>query len=125
MQQNEFDRFADEYHSLHARSVRISGEDPEYFHRYKVRDAAALVRDELPVPSILDFGTGVGNSLPFLREYFGSCRIVGTDVSRRSLDLARSRFESLAELRHFDGRRLPCDDGEFGMAFAACVLTFR
>jgi ubiquinone/menaquinone biosynthesis C-methylase UbiE len=122
MQPSEFDRFADEYHSVHAQNIRLSGEDPAYFARYKARMAALLARAGLPVPSLLDFGTGVGNSLPFLHEEFPACRLTGVDVSRRSLDVARERFGDIAELIEFDGSHLPGTDGGFGLALAACVF---
>jgi SAM-dependent methyltransferase len=122
MKESEFDRFADEYHSLHAQNIRLSGEDPIYFAQYKARDAARITQATLPVPAILDFGTGVGNSLPHLREHFREPRLVGLDVSRRSLQVSQARFGDLAEFRHFDGGTIPAEDGEFGMAFAACVF---
>ena len=34
----EFDKFADEYHNLHQENIRITGENPEYFAEYKIRD---------------------------------------------------------------------------------------
>jgi SAM-dependent methyltransferase len=122
MQPSEFDRFADEYHSVHAQNIRLSGEDPTYFARYKARDAADIARGAMEMRKVLDFGTGVGNSLPFLHEYFPDCRITGVDVSRRSLDVARTRFADIAELLEFDGRTLPAADGSFGLALAACVF---
>ncbi|MBB5503094.1 hypothetical protein [Paraburkholderia sp. MM5384-R2] len=36
----EFDSFADEYLSLHARNIAASGEAPEFFAEYKIRDIA-------------------------------------------------------------------------------------
>jgi SAM-dependent methyltransferase len=122
MQPSEFDRFADEYHSVHAQNIRLSGEDPSYFARYKAREAASIARGRLPVARLLDFGTGVGNSLPFLHEEFPDCRLTGVDVSRRSLEVARERFGGIAELSEFDGRHIPVPDGEFGLALAACVF---
>ena len=122
MQPSEFDRFADEYHSVHAQNIRLSGEDPSYFARYKARDAATFARDHLPVQRVLDFGTGVGNSLPFLHEEFPACQLTGVDVSQRSLEVARERFGNMAELVAFDGKHIPGADGIFGLALAACVF---
>ena len=45
----------------------LPGETPEYFAEYKIRDLTRveqIVGGE--VNNILDFGTGVGNSIPFL-----------------------------------------------------------
>ena len=36
----EFDKFADEYRAIHAHNIRLSGEAPEFFAEYKVRDLA-------------------------------------------------------------------------------------
>lgn len=122
MEEPEFDRFADEYHSIHASNIRLSGEDPSYFARYKAVDAARFTGRALPVPAILDYGTGVGNSIEHLHRQFSGHRLVGLDVSRRSLEIATMRFGSLAEFRAFDGHRIPWPAGEFGMVFAACVF---
>lgn len=122
MDEAEFDRYADEYHSLHAQNIRLSGEDPSFFAQYKAQDAARITGGNLSLPAILDFGTGIGNSLPYLHQYFPNCRLVGLDVSRRSVEVGSSRFSNLAQFRHFDGKRIPTDDGEFGMVFAACVF---
>jgi hypothetical protein len=36
MKKTEFDQFADEYELLHARNIRISGQQPKFFAQYKV-----------------------------------------------------------------------------------------
>jgi SAM-dependent methyltransferase len=118
----EFDRYANDYHSLHSQNIKASGEEPEFFARYKAQDAARITGAALAVPAILDFGTGIGNAVPFLHESFKDCRIVGLDVSQRSLEVGAERFGTLAEFRHLEGTRIPAEDGEFGMAFAACVF---
>ncbi len=41
MEQSEFDKFADEYRSLHAANIAVSGEGPDYFAEYKIKDLAA------------------------------------------------------------------------------------
>jgi len=122
MKPSEFDRFADEYHSVHAQNIRLSGEDPSYFARYKALDASKIARHRLPEQRLLDFGTGVGNALPFLHEQFPACHLTGVDVSQRSLEVARARFADIAELLEFDGQHIPGADGSFGLALAACVF---
>jgi len=126
MQETEFDKFADEYRALHERNIRLSGEAPEYFAEYKVKDVAeALARTAAgrkPDLDILDFGGGIGTSVPYLRKYFPSAAVTCLDVSRRSLTLAAERFGGLARFVHFDGVTLPFDDCSFDLAFAACVF---
>ena len=118
----EFDRYADSYASLHDRSIRLSGEEPRYFADYKVRMVARLLAGE-PVGAIVDFGAGVGASVPFFRQYFPQARLTCLDVSVDSL--ARARASHGAEAAHFiayDGDRLPLADGCTDLAFAACVF---
>lgn len=122
MERSEFDAFADEYEGLHSQNIRLSGEEPAYFAQQKAQMAAALVADALPRPRILDFGTGVGNSIEPLKQQFPAAQLEGIDVSLRSLEIATSRFAELATFRHFDGATIPSADGSFGLAFAACVF---
>jgi len=119
----EFDKFADEYHSLHEENIRITGENPEYFAEYKIRDLSRIeqiVGDG--VKNILDFGTGVGSSIPFLAKYFPGTSLFGTDVSENSLTIARKRFPNLGEFSLFDGKMLPYSEGQFDLALATCVF---
>ena len=125
MNQAEFDQFADEYHALVDRSIKASGEGPEYFAKYKVNDVASLWRgsavDESP-PTILDFGCGVANSLPYFRKAFPDSRIICLDVSPRSLEIAARRFPGMAEFVCFDGATMPVPSASVSIAFAACVF---
>jgi ubiquinone/menaquinone biosynthesis C-methylase UbiE len=119
----EFDQFAREYQEQHAASIRLSGETPDFFAKYKIDDvAAALNRSSAKPRRILDFGAGVGNSLGPMRAAFPDSEIVLLDPSQDSLDIARTRFPGQAEFRHFDGKTIPYDDGSFDLAFAACVF---
>jgi ubiquinone/menaquinone biosynthesis C-methylase UbiE len=119
----EFDRFAAEYEEAHAASIKLSGEQPVYFHRYKIADLATEVAAANIKPErILDFGGGVGNSLPFMRSAFPQAEIVCLDPSRRSLEIAERRFPGLASFQDFDGENIPFGDGVFDVAFTACVF---
>lgn len=123
MDRAQFDFVADEYHNLHTRNIRITGESPEFFAEYKVKDMAQALGDAARGPlRILDFGVGVGNSLPFFTRHFPAAEITGVDVSRRSLELAEQRFPRAAKLVEFDGDRLPFADASFDHAFTANVF---
>jgi ubiquinone/menaquinone biosynthesis C-methylase UbiE len=119
----EFDKFADEYEQEHAASIRLSGESPAFFARYKITDVAAVLarRGRKPL-RILDFGAGVGNSLGPMREAFPDSEIVLLDPSSQSLDIARTRFPGQAHCQPFDGQTIPYGDGHFDLVFTACVF---
>lgn len=121
MDRAEFDRVADEYEQQHARNVRLSGERPEYFARHKVQEVARQL-GPARAPRVLDFGGGIGNSLPHLHELLAPVRLVCLDMSTRCLDIARQRFGPMAEYEAYDGQRLAHADGSFDLCFAACVF---
>ncbi|MCW5831488.1 MAG: class I SAM-dependent methyltransferase [Labilithrix sp.] len=100
--EQKFDSYAESYEGLHRSSVAASGEDPAYFHDYKI---ACLRRRGLLRGPLLDYGCGTGN----LTERFVRAREVdelhGYDPSAVSLAEARARAPS-AEL-HTDASTLP------------------
>jgi SAM-dependent methyltransferase len=123
MDEAEFDKFADEYRSMHAANIRLSGEDPEYFAEYKVVDIAAeLERDNVVARRALDFGAGVGYSVPFFARHLPTTRVTCIDVSRKSLGVGAACHGAAAEFVHFDGRSIPYADGTFDVALASCVF---
>ena len=123
MDEAEFDKFADEYYAMHAESITASGEEPEYFAEYKIRDIALECgRHSFLARRIIDFGAGTGGSVPYVRKYFPSAQLTCLDVSQRSLEIAEKRFPSLADYIHFDGVHIPFPEAHFDIAYAACVF---
>jgi SAM-dependent methyltransferase len=121
----EFDRFADEYRNQLAANIAVSGESPEFFAEYKVADIAAVLKQRGLADGdlhVLDFGAGIGNSVPHFRKHLPGVSITCLDVSRKSLELGRARFGEMAEFVHFDGDELPFPDGGFDVVLCACVL---
>ena len=123
MQQSEFDKFADEYHQMLSKSIRFSGEDPSFFYEYKVQTAAEIARQQnVNVGRILDFGAGVGNSVPFFSRHFPEAQLICADVSRRSLDVSAERFPNSAKHVEIAGDTIPVDNREVDLVFSACVF---
>jgi len=125
MDETEFDKFAEEYQRLHSANIRISGEGPEYFAEYKVRDAASILASagfSVRNLDVLDFGAGVGNSVPYFRSHLPGCRLTCLDVSKKSLHLGAVRHRGTAEFVHFDGVVVPFPKDRFDLVFLACVL---
>ena len=124
MNKTEFDRFADEYQQLHSMNIKVSGEEPEFFAEYKVRDTAKLLRKSGMTGEvrILDFGSGVGNSIPHFKRHIPSCDLICLDVSQKSLSVAEKRFPTQAKMVSFDGRLIPFPNEHFDVIFSACVF---
>ncbi|MDO9047807.1 MAG: class I SAM-dependent methyltransferase [Methylobacter sp.] len=123
MQKAEFDKFADEYYVLHQKNIRHSGESPEFFAEYKIRDIFELLMNQAQNPRrILDFGAGIGTSVPHFLRFFPDASLTCLDVSEKSLEVGRSRFTGLADFQSFDGMRIPSPDNTFDLIFAACVF---
>jgi ubiquinone/menaquinone biosynthesis C-methylase UbiE len=123
MDKAEFDSFADEYLAMHTRNISASGEGPEFFAEYKIRDIAEEMarRHSLPL-RMLDFGSGVGASIPWVKRYLPDAQLTCADVSERSLEVAQRRFPDSSRFVHFDGHTLPFEPGEFDLAYAMCVF---
>jgi len=123
MDSAEFDRFAEEYDVQHSANIAITGESPSFFAAYKIAEfadrAGALKADGA---RILDFGAGIGNSIPFFRQYFPGSRLTCADPSSRSIALSRERFPGPEQYSVLDGREIPHDAGSFDMTFSACVF---
>src|SRR6187399_1944923 len=84
----KFDDYVQSYTALHAKSLAASGEDPEYFARYKLD---CLKRFGAPkVEPLLDYGCGIGNVTTMLATHFD--RVHGFDPSPASLDVIRERL---------------------------------
>lgn len=120
--EKEFDLLADEYHKEHQKNIRITGEEPEYFSEYKIRDLASYTKSKNFSPSdILDFGCGIGNSIPFFRKYFPNSHLMASDVSSRSIEIAKTRFPGQEEyLLIDDGIAIP--EKSQNLLFSACVF---
>ena len=120
--QAEFDLLADEYQVQHKENVAITGETPEYFSEYKISDLAKLLGHlRLPTTKVLDFGSGIGNSLPYFRKYFPGSEISCADVSARSIEIARTRFPGKENYVLID-KDIPLPTASQDVTFSACVF---
>jgi len=126
VEEAEFDKFAAEYRTLHAESIKVSGESPEYFAEYKIVHVAAELErargGAVERAAVLDFGAGVGYSVPFFGRHMPRARVTCLDVSQKSLDIGAAQHGGVADFRRFDGKRIPYPDGTFDVALASCVF---
>jgi len=82
-----FDDFTENYNQLLNEKTRFFSSNEEYFARYKVD----LVRKQVhsPVSRLLEYGCGIGRNIKFLQQAFPNAVILGSDISRASLEIAR------------------------------------
>jgi SAM-dependent methyltransferase len=120
----EFDKFAEEYLATHRSNLAVTGEAPDYFARYKIVEVARRLRALGIQPQrVLDFGCGIGNSAPHLREAFPAAQITGVDVSEKSLAVARARFPGAADFVAYDPAQAPpAPAAGYDLVFSACVF---
>jgi SAM-dependent methyltransferase len=120
----EFDKFAEEYLATHRTNLAVTGESPDYFARYKIVEVARRLKAlKLSPRRVLDFGCGIGNSAPHLREAFPQAAITGVDVSEKSLAVARQRFPGAADFIALDpGQPPPGPQDGYDLVFSACVF---
>lgn len=80
---NFFDRHAGDYEKILRGMVGAFDGNLDYFAAYKIE----ILRRKLATPprKILDFGAGIGRSLPFFRAAFPSAELHGFDPSAESL----------------------------------------
>lgn len=104
----EFDRRAERY-------------DESAAHRWQADRAAAVTAPE-PGQAVLDVATGTGLAARALAALMGNRgEIVGVDISRGMLDVARRTSPSICRYLHADAHRLPFADERFDAV--ACVAA--
>ena len=116
-----FDEYGDTYHDEVGHSIAFAGQDLEFFTEAKADALLDLARRHLGDPArlrVLDVGCGPGETDAYLGA-FGD--VHGVDISEELVKHARERNPD-ATYVHYEGRRLPYDDGVFDLAFAICVL---
>ena len=91
MKKNEvvhFDDYANSYCAELSKNHRYIPGNTDWYSEYKVKLARKLNVD---IPnSVLDYGSGVGLSLPYLKRYFQNASICAFDTSIASLEVAKS-----------------------------------
>lgn len=119
---SQFERDRTSYRDAVNRSIGFSGSDVDFFTKLKADDLVSMLRRRLgPVARarVLDVGSGPGATDAHLAPFVGELH--GVDVA---LPLVEAAAEANPAVRyhHYDGERLPFEDGAFDASFAICVL---
>ncbi|MCC6508586.1 MAG: methyltransferase domain-containing protein [Pirellulaceae bacterium] len=121
MSKAQFDSYSANYEVALGRGLGVSGENSIYFAEGRLRWLSqCLASRQLVAKRVLDFGCGVGNSLPLLRDLLGASHVAGVDVSHESIEMARQRFPNagfqLGTVEQLSGA------GNFDLAFCNGVF---
>ncbi|NGX51196.1 MAG: Trans-aconitate 2-methyltransferase [Chlamydiae bacterium] len=92
----DFDEYTDNYEELLEDQLSFFSSSRDYFSAYKVQLLKRSL-DRTP-KKILDFGCGIGLSLPHLLEAFQGSEIYGSDISLKSLESARQNYPKVTIL---------------------------
>ncbi len=122
----EFDAYAQNYKEVLDRSILFTGEDSAYFADYKIRDFRLELTNHgkdasLPL-KIMDFGCGVGTSIPHVRNYFANAELLGLDISLDSLSQARAQHGDMANFISPENGKWPLSASELDAVYAMCVF---
>ncbi len=116
----DFDAYTANYNQLLQQQTGLFSPNEQYFARYKVDIVRKEVKEETAgshVGRLLEFGCGIGNNIPFLREAFPHAAITGSDISEASLAIARQQNSDVEFVT--DAAALP---GGYDLIFIAGVF---
>jgi trans-aconitate methyltransferase len=113
----DFDNFTENYNQLLNEKTRYFSSNEEYFARYKID--LVCKRVNLPVKRLLEYGCGIGRNISFLRQAFPNAVIVGSDISRASLEIAQRDHAGVEFVREDENTG---SIGQFDLIFVAGVF---
>ena len=122
---DNFDKYTENYNSNLDDSLKFTGVNHDYFCRYKVKklyNYLKKINHKIEELRILDFGCGVGNHIGHLKNAFTESELYGVDISKQSLNVAKSKFSDFCKFDLFDGFNLPYEKDFFDVIFISNVL---
>jgi trans-aconitate methyltransferase len=88
-----FEQIAGQYDSQLSQGLRLAGEGAEYFAGRRAEYTRRLADHHgIKVQCLLDFGCGIGTSLPVLAEAFPQARIIGYEPADHLRQICQERF---------------------------------
>tara|TARA_R110002020_G_scaffold47937_2_gene137024 strand:+ start:83587 stop:84354 length:768 start_codon:yes stop_codon:yes gene_type:complete len=122
LKNSEFDKYAEDYSANLGKSTQIFGEEIDFFAEYKVRDLNEFIlKNNRKKDLILDFGSGIGNSIPWFRKYFPESKLICSDVSSKSLEYSEKRYPGKENYLLIEDR-FDLAENSIDIIFATCVF---
>ena len=120
MEAEGFDAFAGEYVDILEANLSLAGESAAAFTDRRL----AYIRRTIPLlpRRLLDFGCGTGRELPALAEAFPDAEIVGVDVSKEAIRVARRNVDD-RRVKVFDTTEFAAsEEADFDMVYSSGVF---
>ena len=95
---SNFDDYASDYEERMRQTLSIALTSEEYQAEYKSKLIKRYASKKRKILKILDYGCGVGLSVPSLKETFPEAKIYLTDVSQVSLEIVSKNHPELTVL---------------------------
>ncbi|CAN5876688.1 class I SAM-dependent methyltransferase [soil metagenome] len=118
---DDFDKYANDYRSIHTDNVKLSGADSFYFAEHKVQQLMGTEAGNTAV-RMLDIGCGDGATELFIQQYQPSWTVEAIDISEKSIARAGEKKITNANFSVYDGKQIPFADNSFDIAFIAAVM---
>ena len=115
----DFDDYSQDYQKLVAASIVLYGETDGYFDQYKINCLRRWIIEADSRFDILDFGCGIGKQTALMAQAFPRSSIIGFDISRKSIAIAREKFTDFDNIRFSD--QLP-SEGSYDVITVANVF---
>ncbi|MCI0378194.1 MAG: class I SAM-dependent methyltransferase, partial [Gemmataceae bacterium] len=98
-----FDQYVEEYEAACQCGLSLAGENRDFFARKRVEFTRRRCRDAGGLTRIIDFGCGLGHTVPYLQQSFPQALILGIDASHRALEAAAKVYAGPAvDFAHVD-----------------------
>jgi 2-polyprenyl-3-methyl-5-hydroxy-6-metoxy-1,4-benzoquinol methylase len=119
-----FDQYSEDYIQLLSKSVGVNSDSADFFAAQKLLHVSRFLEGRLKIASVLDYGCGVGLSLPSLQQCFPQAQITGVDQSEESITVAKKRMNDDMSLRLASVSAFLEQHGSerYDLIYVSCVL---
>ncbi len=90
--ENVFDKYAESYEDACQRGLALSGENRDYYAQKRMEYTVSQCPCPQGVETAIDFGCGLGHTVPYLLKHFPQARVIGVDNSPETIQNARQNY---------------------------------
>ena len=110
-----FDDLASEYSAVAKLNVGLVDGKNDYLNKYKVQVTYEVAPES---SNILDYGCGIGLSIPYFRSFFPGAKLTAYDPSEKSLGMVLQRDSSVKIV----SKKENLNRESFDLIFLSCVV---